>query len=303
MRAALSGSPIRAAAVVAAAILASPPIGMSIAFADEADKSAMQAVTVARAERQCFDDTLQVTGTLTPRREIMVRPAKEGYALKEVLVNPGDTVTSGQVLARQQAPDGSKDGAVDVTAPVAGTVFAASALVGAPVTSGGEPLFRIAQDGELELLADMPVDTMSRVAPNQAAIAEIIGVGRISGKVRLVSNQVYQPTQLGQVRIFLGADKRLRVGAFGRGTIKVAQRCAPAVPLSAVLYGPVGAVVQVVREDRVETRPVTIGLIKDGKAEIQAGVATGETVVARAGAFVRDGDPVRSLASNVAEQQ
>jgi hypothetical protein len=56
-------------------------------------------------------------------------------------------------------------------------------------------------------------------------------------------------------------------------------------------------VVQVIRSERVETRVVQVGQIKGGEAEILEGLSEGESVVERAGAFVRDGDrvfPVRS---------
>ena len=41
--------------------------------------------------------------------------------------------------------------------------------------------------------------------------------------------------------IFVDSDPRLRAGAFGRATIQIGRRCAPAIPLSAVLYGPSSA--------------------------------------------------------------
>jgi hypothetical protein len=93
-------------------------------------------------------------------------------------------------------------------------------------------------------------------------------------------------------------NPRLRVGAFARATIELGQRCGPAIPLSAVLYGPSGAVVQVVRDNRVETRRVSVGLVADGKAEIRDGVSQGEMVIARAGAFFRDGDRVRAVSAD-----
>jgi hypothetical protein len=62
-----------------------------------------------------------------------------------------------------------------------------------------------------------------------------------------------------------------------------------------VLYGPSGSVVQVVRDGRVETRRVNVGLIASGQVEIREGLANGDSVVARAGAFVRDGDRVRPV--------
>jgi HlyD family secretion protein len=67
------------------------------------------------------------------------------------------------------------------------------------------------------------------------------------------------------------------------------------VPLTAVLYGPAGTVVQVVRRQRVETRQVDIGLMAAGQLEIRKGLAEGDIVVARAGTLLREGDPVRPV--------
>jgi hypothetical protein len=87
----------------------------------------------------------------------------------------------------------------------------------------------------------------------------------------------------------------LRIGAFGRATIDLGRSCSPTVPLSAVLYGSDGTVVQVVRDNRVETRTVTVGLIQTGQAEITEGLNEGDVVVTRAGAFLKDGDRVRAV--------
>ena len=79
--------------------------------------------------------------------------------------------------------------------------------------------------------------------------------------------------------------------------IKTGQSCGVAVPLTAVLYDPVGTVVQVVRRGRVETRRVEVGLMSGGQVEIRNGVNEGDIVVARAGALLREGDPVRAVTS------
>ncbi len=92
-------------------------------------------------------------------------------------------------------------------------------------------------------------------------------------------------------------------GAFGRARIDVAQRCGTAVPLSAVLYGSGGPVVQVVRDGRVELRRVTVGLMAAGQAEIREGLSEGDMVVARAGAFLREGDRVRPVVATDAPDQ
>jgi len=263
----------------------------------QADASGDMAVTVARTTNVCFTDTLQVTGVVVPRNEILVRPDREGLQISQVLVEPGDTVVSGQVLARLAPPEGQQGGGttVAIQAPAAGVVISRSAVVCTLASARGEPLFRIAAKGEMELLAETPVKTLASVASNQPAKIAIVGAGELPGTVRIFSVAINPTTQLGQIRLFIGSDPKLRVGAFGRATIDVGRRCGPAIPLSAVLYGPGGAVVQVVRDNRIETRRVSVGLLAAGQAEIREGLTEGEMVVARAGAFVREGDRVRAI--------
>ncbi|HEY6600992.1 MAG TPA: efflux RND transporter periplasmic adaptor subunit [Xanthobacteraceae bacterium] len=276
----------------------------SAAEGDSAGTSSELAVTVVAAKRMCFADTLQVTGVLAPRNEILVRPEREGLQIAQVLVQPGESVTSGKILARLTTGEGQDAASgVVVRAPAAGVVTSASAVIGSMASAQAEPLFRIAGQGEMELLAEVPVRTLARLAVDQSAKVEIIGVGELPGKVRLFSGGINPTTQLGQVRIFVGSDSRLRTGAFGRATVQIGQRCAPAIPLSAVLYGPGGAVVQVARSGRIETRRVLVGLLDKGQAEVREGLAEGETVVARAGAFLRDGDRVRAVTAGEPARQ
>jgi HlyD family secretion protein len=287
-----SGGVIKCAIALATAGQLLLPLQAAMA---ESSEPSDRAVTVAQAKRECFANTIQVTGALVAKKEILVRPDREGLQILQVSVQPGETVKSGQVLARLTPLEGQPGGNQDVTAPAAGVIIFSSAVVGAMASSLGPPLFQIAERGEMELLADTPVKSLQSLAPNQPAKVEVVGVGELSGKVRMLSNTINTTTQLGQVRLTIGDDSRLRAGAFGRATIDLGQRCGPAVPQSAVLYGISGAVVQVVRDNRVETRRVSVGLIAGGQAEIREGVSEGEMVMARAGAFFRDGDRVRAV--------
>jgi RND family efflux transporter MFP subunit len=158
-----------------------------------------------------------------------------------------------------------------------------------------EPLFAIIAQGDLEVSAEVPAKNLARLSPGQVAKVKIIGAGDLPGWVRLVSPTIDPTTQQGETRIFVGANPALRVGTFARATVTLGQSCGIAIPLSAVLYGREGAVVQAVRGQRVETRAVTTGLTSDGKVQITKGLAEGDTVVMRAGAFLRDGDRVRPV--------
>ncbi len=57
-------------------------------------------VTIAHVGREVIVETASVTGTLVPREEILVSPQFDGVAITQILVEEGDTVTAGQVLAR-----------------------------------------------------------------------------------------------------------------------------------------------------------------------------------------------------------
>jgi HlyD family secretion protein len=255
-----------------------------------------RAVTIAKTKRMCFADTIQVTGVVVAKDEVLVRPDKEGLKVSQILVEPGDTVTSGQILARL-TQDGSQSGgsATTVTAPAAGLVNVVSAVIGVTASARAEPLFRIVRQGEMELLAETPVNSLARLAADQSAKIEIIGIGELTGKVRLVSSMVNPTTQLGNVRLSVGSNQKLRIGAFGRAIVEIARRCGPSVPFSAVSYEQEGPVVQVVRDNQIESRRVTVGLIAAGEVEVREGLSDGDVVVARAGAFVRDGDRVRPM--------
>ncbi len=253
-------------------------------------------VTVSKASKACFTDTLAITGVLQPRALVQVRPDQEGLQLSQVLVEPGDSVKAGQALAHLARPDGQPGAvAATVTAPVAGTVLHRSAIVGTTASARAQPLFEIIAKGELEVSADASTKDLARVAPGQKAKVKVIGAGEFHGSVRTVSSAVDAATQQGEVRVFVGADPALRTGAFARAIVTLGENCGVTIPLSAILYGNEGAVVQVVRGDHVETRTVETGLASDGQVQVGKGLAEGDLVVVRAGAFLRDGDPVRPI--------
>ncbi|WGJ13031.1 efflux RND transporter periplasmic adaptor subunit [Methylocapsa sp. D3K7] len=254
------------------------------------------AVSVTRAKKTCFDDTEEITGGLVPKAEVLVRPDREGYLISKVLVEAGAKVNAGQALAQLANPEvqqGSGD-PVSVQAPVAGLVGKASAVVGTMASARAEPLFQIIAGGELELSAQITTKNLSKLSAGLPAKIKVVGVGELpGGRVRFVSNTVDPATQLGEVHVSTGHDERLKPGMFARATINLGRRCdRAAIPQSALLYGEDGTVVQVVRDERVESRIVTTGLQSDGKVEILQGIVEGDMVVARAGAFLRDGDRV-----------
>lgn len=191
-----------------------------------------------------------------------------------------------------------KRGNTEVKSPADGVVSRRTARVGANASGAAEPMFRIIARGEVELDAEVAEVDVGKIGEGASARIGVAGLGDVTGKVRLVSPEIDKATRLGRVRIFLGTNPALRIGGFARGVIETAKSRGIAVPASAVLYGAEGAYVQVVKDDRVATRRVVIGLASGGLVEIKKGLEEGDVVVAKSGTFLRDGDAVRPVVSS-----
>ncbi|WP_428031896.1 efflux RND transporter periplasmic adaptor subunit [Ancylobacter sp.] len=346
-------------------------------------------ISVVPAARREVVESLPVTGTLVAREEIMVGPQIDGYQITEILVEEGDRVEKGQVMARlsrdmletllaqntansakaqaaiaqqkaqlqqmlaqlteaeaavERARTLIKTGATsqevldqreravkvstaqvtaaqemvtaaeaeaaqikatrdeievrlartEIKAPLAGIVWARSARIGAIVLSANaEPLFRIVKDGAIDLDAEVPESALPRVTPGLGVAVTPAGFDvPLHGTVRLVGAKVDARTRLARVAVALPDDTRLRPGAYARGLIEIARHDGVALPQSAVQFAPEGVFVLVVEGDLVRQRAVKIGLKGNGFVEVLEGVSEGESVVARAGGFLRDGDRV-----------
>lgn len=187
----------------------------------------------------------------------------------------------------------------DVRAPADGIVSRRGARIGGLALgnsfSGGDPMFRIIEKGEIELDAEVAETHLWKVKPGQKARVTSSSGREVEGTVRLVAQEVDKATRLGHVRIFLGNNPDLKVGAFGRGTIETGRGRGIAVPLSAVLYSDDGPSVQVVTGGKVSTHAVKTGLETAGMIAVTGGLTSGDLVVAKAGTFLRDGDAVRPV--------
>ncbi len=279
-----------AASLLLALALASPTLAADDPAAKDAPQGA--AVTVLKATKFCFPNVVEAFGILIPREETYVRPDRPGLKVAEIMVDPGDTVTAGQSLARLNLPEG---GSTQVTAPVAGLVSASTATIGALASPRGEALFSIIARNEFDLVGMVPTENLPKVAVNQPARVKIVGGGEVEGKVRRVAATVEPNTQLGQVFVGITTNRKLFVNSSGRAMITTGKSCGVSVPLTAVLYGNAGTVVQVVKRARIETKRVEVGLMSGGQVEIREGLTEGDIVVARAGALLREGDPVRPV--------
>ena len=185
----------------------------------------------------------------------------------------------------------------EVRAPVAGVVSRRTARLGALAMNGGDALFRITEDGAIDLDAEAPEDALARVKLGMPAAVTVSGTSTaVPGKVRLISSEIDKASRLGHVRIALGATPAARIGAFATAIVEIERRDGVAVPASALAGQDGDWSVDVVSEgDRIVRRPVTKGLADGDVVEIRDGLKPGETVIARAAAFLRAGDVVRPI--------
>jgi multidrug efflux pump subunit AcrA (membrane-fusion protein) len=263
-------------------------------------------VMAARAEKECFANSVRVTGFLVPRDDAVVMLDMPGYRVSEILAREGDKVSQDQNLVKLVRVSADGPGAqaqspasLYLKAPAPGTVIKSTAVVGAVASPvpfpRPEPLFRIAVKNEIELEAEVPGIQVPLLAPNQPVRARTEDGRDLTGRVRLVGAEINQMNQLGKVRIAFDDIPSLRVGTFARATIEPEHSCSVSVPKSSVLHHTDGTSVQVIKDGVVKTLRVHIGLLNDLHAEIRDGLVVGDEVVATAGNSLRDGDHVRPV--------
>lgn len=190
----------------------------------------------------------------------------------------------------------TRAGKLAVTAPVSGLVLSRNVRPGDQSGASGEPWFRIARDGQIELSADLSEGDLARVRVGQTAIVTLPSGGTVEGKVRIVSPQVNSDTKLGAVRILLPVRNDVRAGGFGRAVFKDATGQGLTVPETAIRYDADGASVMTVDAgNRVKRVKVTTGVRGGGLVTLVSGPPAGTKVIENAAAFLLDGDMVKPV--------
>ncbi|MBW0371150.1 efflux RND transporter periplasmic adaptor subunit [Ensifer adhaerens] len=189
----------------------------------------------------------------------------------------------------------------EVKAPVAGVISAKNAKVGAIATGNSDPLFAMIRDGAIEMKADVAEADIIKLAVGQPAVVTLAGGNtKVEGKIRLIAPTVDPVSRLGTVFISLMDTEKARAGMYASALITAEQKQTVVLPQTAVTNENGRTIVRKVENGVIRILPVKTG-ISDGKfIEVLEGLEAGEEVVARAGAYVRDGDrinPVKSAAS------
>lgn len=183
-----------------------------------------------------------------------------------------------------------------VIAPVSGKIAERNARVG-DITSSSQRLFTIIENGRLELRVKIPETQLPLIRPGQtvAITSDANSRLQLSGRVREIVPIVNEESRQATVEVDLPAMDSLKPGMFLRASVTTNTATSLTVPMRAVLPQADGtSLVYLLQADKtVKEQPVETGEILSGdRVEILSGLQTGDRVVLKGAAYLKDGDRV-----------
>lgn len=255
--------------------------------AQEASQLAAQ-IEVARADARLAQQELERAQALVSRGFVSKADVERRTAARDA--------ANARVRVAQASLGQSRAriGRLDVLAPEAGLVLDRNVEAGQVVSAGSGALFRIAQGGQMELLAQLNESDLAELSVGVPVTITPIGTDQqITGQVWQVSPIIDPQTRQGTARISVPYSRAIKPGGFARAEIRAGAVSAPVLPESAVLSDQDGRYVFIVGPDRkVVRRPVVTGAVTSQGLTIVQGLAGNEQVVAYAGGFLNPGETV-----------
>ncbi|MXO91330.1 efflux RND transporter periplasmic adaptor subunit [Pontixanthobacter aquaemixtae] len=207
-----------------------------------------------------------------------------------------DTAVARVSVAKAQANElTARNARLNIVAPASGLVLERNLEPGQIVGGGSGALFRIAQGGEMEMMALLSETDLAKISTGVEAKIVPSGTDKsFTGQVWQVSPTIDPQTRQGTARIALSYAPELRPGGFANATISSGTAVAIVLPESAVLSDSEGAYVYIVdKENKAQRRAVQTGAITSEGVSITGGLDGTEAVVVRAGGFLNPGETVR----------
>jgi RND family efflux transporter MFP subunit len=246
-------------------------------------------IEVARADARLAQQELDRAQTLVARGFVSKADVERRIATRDA-ANARVRVAQAQLGAAR-----ARIGRLDVRAPAAGLVLDRNVEPGQIVSGGSGALFRIAEGGQMELLARLPQTDLSTLAVGVPVTVTPVGSQQsYQGSVWQISPIIDPQTRQGEARISIPYNRELRPGGFASAAIQAGATVAPLLPESAVLTDDSGTYVLIVLPNNtVQRRAVRIGTVTDKGVVIAEGLNGTERVVQSAGAFLNPGEKVR----------
>jgi RND family efflux transporter MFP subunit len=200
-----------------------------------------------------------------------------------------------RVTQAQLAGARAELGRLNVVAPTSGLILARSVEVGQIVGPGTGALFRLADNGEMEMRAQLSQQDLSLIHVGMPAQVTPVGSDTsFTGHVWQVAPVIDPQSRLGDVRIAVPYNATMRPGGFAEARITAGETSAPLLPQSAVLSDEQGNYVYIINgKSEVERRSIKIGAVNDNGVTIAEGISGNEAVVLSAGPFLNPGQKVK----------
>jgi RND family efflux transporter MFP subunit len=200
-----------------------------------------------------------------------------------------------RVTQAQLAGARAELGRLNVVAPTSGLILARSVEVGQIVGPGTGALFRLADNGEMEMRAQLSQQDLALIHVGMPAQVTPVGSDTsFTGHVWQVAPVIDPQSRLGDVRIAVPYNATTRPGGFAEARITAGETSAPLLPQSAVLSDEQGNYVYIINgKNEVERRSIKIGAVNDNGVTIAEGISGNEAVVLSAGPFLNPGQKVK----------
>jgi RND family efflux transporter MFP subunit len=190
-------------------------------------------------------------------------------------------------------------------APYAGTVTSRTVDTGHFVQPGGgpgsSPLLEVARTDTVRIFVDVPELEAAQVDVGDPAEVRVQAAEGplIRAAVTRTSGALVESNHSLCVEIDVpNADRRLRSGMYATVTIQLAERAEGLViPVTAVVRDGTATTCSVVRDGKVERRPVELGLRSGGFVEVRSGLDEDTPIVIKQPELFREGQAVRIAAA------
>jgi RND family efflux transporter MFP subunit len=268
--------------------------GQSLAVIDRSVQ-VQQAASLAASIRQAQADADLAKSQLERAKKLV----SNGFVSKADIEQKEATLDSANarvaVALAQYKQQQAMIGRLDIRSPTGGLVLTRAVEAGQTVGVQSQALFRVAEDGKMELQAHLSEADLARIHVGSPAFVTPVGTTmKVAGEVWQISPIIDTNTRQGTVRIALPFNKALRPGGFAAAEIGGGVGDVPLLPESAVLSDQKGNYVYLIGADnRAIRRDVKVGEVDDRGVSIISGLTGHEQVVASAGAFLNPGDKVK----------
>ena len=189
----------------------------------------------------------------------------------------------------------ARNNRLNVVAPKAGFVLERNVEPGQTVTQGSGVLFLLAQNGEMELQAQLGEADLANISVGISTQVTPVGTDKsLTGQVWQISPTIDPQSRQGIAKIALGYDPALRPGGFASARIESGTSEVAVLPESALQNDSNGSFVYIVGADnKAVRRDVVIGATTAAGISVTSGLNGNERVVLRAGGFLSPGETVQ----------